>query len=76
MKKQYDKIVRDNIPEIIKSDGRNCSFSIVSGKEKLDYLFKKGFEARAKAARLPHFKAFCCLCEMWHLSVPGQRQLD
>lgn len=45
MKKiEYNKIVRDKIPEIIKSEFKECITKVVSGKDKLEYLYKKLFE--------------------------------
>ena len=41
---KYDKIVRDRIPEIIELDSKQCLTKQVSGREKLNYLFKKLFE--------------------------------
>ena len=40
----YNKIVRDKIPEIIKSEFKECTTKVVSGKDKLEYLYKKLFE--------------------------------
>lgn len=45
MKKiEYNKIVRDKIPEIIKSEFKECTTKVVYGKDKLEYLYKKLFE--------------------------------
>lgn len=41
---EYNKIVRDKIPEIIKRDLKECLTKNVSGKEKLQYLYRKLFE--------------------------------
>ena len=41
MIKKYDKLVRDNIPSIIKESNKDCEIRIVIGEEKLQYLFKK-----------------------------------
>ena len=38
---QYDKLVRDRIPEIIESTGRSCDTRIVFGDEFYSYLDKK-----------------------------------
>jgi len=37
----YNKIVRDRIPEIIQSKGKQCRFSAVSGEELLSGLEEK-----------------------------------
>ena len=42
--KKYNKLVRDRIPEIIRTDGKKCQVQIVSGKEKYDLLEKKLIE--------------------------------
>ena len=39
--KIYDKLVRDNIPQIIKNSGNKCEVEIVSDEIALDYLYKK-----------------------------------
>ena len=39
--KIYDKLVRDNIPQIIENSGNKCEVEIVSDKIALDYLYKK-----------------------------------
>ncbi len=42
--KQYDKLVRDRIPEIIEKDGRTCKTIVLSDEECLEYLNKKLLE--------------------------------
>ena len=39
--KIYDKLVRDNIPQIIENSGNKCEVKIVSDEIALDYLYKK-----------------------------------
>lgn len=39
--KAFDKLVRDRIPEIIKSSGNHCEVEIVSDEVALEYLYKK-----------------------------------
>jgi len=46
--KTYDKIVRDKIPEIIESTGKNLSTKIVSKDETINYLIKKFSEEIAE----------------------------
>ena len=36
--KQYCKLVRDRIPEIIKADGKRCTFSVLSEDDYISYL--------------------------------------
>ncbi|WHY79939.1 nucleoside triphosphate pyrophosphohydrolase [Neobacillus sp. WH10] len=40
----YNKLVRDRIPEIIKSTGSQCSFKILNYEEYIHSLKQKGFE--------------------------------
>lgn len=42
--KKYDKLVRDRIPEIIKSNSKECVTKQVFGSEKKKYLYKKLIE--------------------------------
>lgn len=39
--KEYNKLIRDKIPEIIKKDGQQCEVSILSEELYLDMLDKK-----------------------------------
>lgn len=39
--KLYNKLVRDQIPEIIKSSGKNCNIEIVDNELCLEYLYEK-----------------------------------
>lgn len=41
MTKQYDKLVRDNIPEIIMGLGQACKVKKVEGSELRDYMYNK-----------------------------------
>jgi predicted house-cleaning noncanonical NTP pyrophosphatase (MazG superfamily) len=41
MKKVYNKLVRDRIPEIIKKEGKNVSVRILSDDEFVSELYKK-----------------------------------
>jgi len=44
MEKFYDKLVRDNIPEIIKNNGGEPYFRILNDDEYWEYLLKKDNE--------------------------------
>ena len=44
MIKKYNKLVRDNIPEIIRQDGRSPKTNILNNKKYKDELFKKVVE--------------------------------
>lgn len=39
--KNFDKLVRDRIPEIIKNSGNHCEVEVVSDEVALEYLYKK-----------------------------------
>lgn len=41
---KYDKIIRDNIPDIIHKAGKECTIKNVSENEKTRYLLKKAHE--------------------------------
>ena len=41
MRKEYDKLVRDRIPEIIEADGKNYQVHQVDLSELKEYAFKK-----------------------------------
>jgi len=41
MKRAYNKLVRDNIPQLIKESGRNCTSRILNEKEYYDALLDK-----------------------------------
>ena len=42
--KEYNKLVRDKIPEIIRADGKQCEIRVAEGKEKYELLEKKLME--------------------------------
>jgi len=41
MKKTYNKLVRDKIPEIIKDSGAHCEYHVATGDELKEALFNK-----------------------------------
>jgi predicted house-cleaning noncanonical NTP pyrophosphatase (MazG superfamily) len=41
MKKVYNKLIRDNIPEIIKKDGKECNIRVLNDEEYFIELNKK-----------------------------------
>jgi predicted house-cleaning noncanonical NTP pyrophosphatase (MazG superfamily) len=43
-KKFYDKLVRDNIIDIIKKDGKDCRYEVVKGEKYKKYLKRKLLE--------------------------------
>lgn len=42
--KEYNKLVRDKIPEIIRADGKECEIRVAEGKEKYELLENKLME--------------------------------
>jgi predicted house-cleaning noncanonical NTP pyrophosphatase (MazG superfamily) len=50
MKKNYNKLVRDRVPEIIKNSGNNCETKILSDEEYQQALRKKLIEEATEAA--------------------------
>ena len=44
MKIKYDKLVRNNIPDIIRNAKKTCITRHISGNEKIEYLFRKLIE--------------------------------
>lgn len=42
--KEYDKLVRDKIPQIIEGSGSECEIEQVDNKTALEYLYKKLME--------------------------------
>lgn len=39
--KEFDKLVRDNIPQIIEASGNHCDIEIVDDETAMGYLYKK-----------------------------------
>jgi len=50
MRKEYNKLVRDRIPEIIRQDGRDCEIAVMSEEEYLQALREKLVEEAQEAA--------------------------
>jgi predicted house-cleaning noncanonical NTP pyrophosphatase (MazG superfamily) len=50
MRKEYDKLVRDRIPEIIRQDGRQCGVEVMPEGEYVQALKDKLIEEAQEAA--------------------------
>jgi predicted house-cleaning noncanonical NTP pyrophosphatase (MazG superfamily) len=50
MRKEYDKLVRDHIPEIIRQDGRQCGVEVMREEEYVHALKEKLVEEAQEAA--------------------------
>jgi predicted house-cleaning noncanonical NTP pyrophosphatase (MazG superfamily) len=50
MRKEYDKLVRDRIPEIIRQDGRQCGVEVMPEDEYVQALKDKLVEEAQEAA--------------------------
>jgi predicted house-cleaning noncanonical NTP pyrophosphatase (MazG superfamily) len=50
MRKEYSKLVRDRIPEIIRQDGRECGVEVMSENEYIQALKDKLVEEAQEAA--------------------------
>ena len=50
MRKEYDKLVRDRIPEIIRQDGRQCGVEVMPEDEYVQALKDKLVEESQEAA--------------------------
>ncbi len=44
MKRSYNKLVRDNMPKLIKESGRDCNYRIMDDREYFDALLDKVVE--------------------------------
>lgn len=44
MRRSYNKLVRDNMPRLIKESGRDCSYRIMNDREYFDALLDKVIE--------------------------------
>ena len=62
--KQYDKLVRDRIPEIIEKDGRTCKTIVLSDEECLEYLNKKLLEETNEYLESKHVEELADLEEV------------
>jgi len=54
MKHEYNKLVRDKIPEIIKESGRNCEYRILEDSEMKEALKVKLIEKAEVFAKKPN----------------------
>lgn len=50
MRREYNKLVRDRIPEIIRQDGRQCEITVMSKEDYVQALKEKLVEESQEAA--------------------------
>ena len=60
MRKEYDKLVRDRIPEIIRQDGRQCGVEVMPEDEYVQALKDKLVEEAKEAAAAGPEDLVCC----------------
>ena len=74
MKKAFNKLVRDNIPEIIKSDGKTCITEVLSADQYLKMLDAKLNEELTEYLESKSWKnwpIFWRLCGRWYKPGAG-----
>jgi predicted house-cleaning noncanonical NTP pyrophosphatase (MazG superfamily) len=62
--KEYDKLIRDNIPEIIRNTGSNCSVDIATPSEIRKYLAKKLVEESQEFEEEPSLEELADIYEV------------
>lgn len=69
MTKQYNKLIRDRIPEIIAAAGKECSVEVLSDKAYLDCLEAKLNEELAEYQESKSLEELADLLEVIHAVV-------
>ena len=67
MKHEYNKLVRDKIPDIIRESGRSCDYKILSDAEVLDALKDKLIEKANIFAERPSEDEISDIYEPMHI---------
>jgi predicted house-cleaning noncanonical NTP pyrophosphatase (MazG superfamily) len=70
--RQYKKLVRDRIPEIIKASGKRCTTEILSDKEYLRFLDKKLTEELTEYQQEPSLEELADLLEVMQAVVKAR----
>ena len=68
-RKQYNKLVRDNIPQIIESSGKTCITEILSDEEYLRMLDEKFNEELAEYHRDQNIEELADLLELIYVAT-------
>ena len=68
--KTYNKLVRDNIPSIIKENGGSCKFHVAKDIEFKEKLFEKLIEETNEFTKTPTIEEFADVMEvMEHIAI-------
>ena len=77
MKKIYDKLIRDRIPEIIRANGKDCKIEVMGEIAYREALLKKLVEEAEEAAKSNEmdltseladlYEVMDAICEAWNI---------
>lgn len=68
----YDKLIRDNIPEIIKKSGKKCTIEILSNKRYIEMLDKKLDEELAEYHKDQNIEELADLLEVIYAATEAR----
>jgi predicted house-cleaning noncanonical NTP pyrophosphatase (MazG superfamily) len=66
-RKEYDKLIRDRIPEIIRADGRECGLEIMEEDEYKQALLQKVVEEAQEVLDAPLDKLIMELADLYEV---------
>ncbi len=67
MRQEYNKLVRDRIPDIIREDGRECGVEVMQESEYRQALLTKLIEEGTGAAEAQHKKLVVELADLYEV---------